>query len=145
MKNILYAFLLVSSSLFLGSCSKDGDSDAPTIEIVSPSENQVFETGDAIKMKFRIADEYGIAAYAYQIYHEVPGIVGEFTYEKEIPINTLYTSLESDHSVNIPLMSTDSIPTAVGNYNLRVTAVDIYNNRRVVDRPIKIIEKVTNE
>lgn len=145
MRNILYAFLLVGTSLFLGSCSKDEDTTAPTIEIVNPLENQVFETGDAIKMKFRIADEYGIAAYAYQIYHYTPGILGEFTYEKEITINTLYTSLESDHSVNIPLMITDSIPTAVGDYNLRVTAVDIYNNRRVLDRPIKIIEKVTNE
>ncbi|WP_177762479.1 DUF4625 domain-containing protein [Flavobacterium sp. I3-2] len=145
MKNILYTFLLVTSALFLGSCSSDGDSDAPTIEIVNPLENQVFETGDPIKMKFRLTDEYGIAAYAYQIYHEEPGIVGEFTYEKEIALNTLYTSLESDHSVNIPLMSTDSIPTAVGNYNLRVIAVDIYNNRRIVDRPIKIIQKVTNE
>ena len=141
MRNFLYTFLLIGSSLLLGACSSDSDTTPPTIEIITPEENQVFRTGDIIDLKIRLTDEYGIAAYAYQIFHDQPGTLGEFSIEKEFKFNSLYTSLENNHSEKIPLMFKDSVPTAVGDYNLRVIAVDIYNNRSVVDRPIKILKK----
>src|SRR5690606_3611966 len=143
MKNILYAFLLVSG-LFLGSCSKDGDTDAPEIEVFEPEENQVVKIGSNLNMKFKFKDDYGVRFYSYQIYHSIPNTLGEFNYKKEIEVNVPANEFEISPSVMIPIINKDSIPTAVGDYTLRVIAVDWYSKQTVIDRTIKIEQNQSN-
>lgn len=149
MKNILYTFLLVTSALFLGSCSEDKDTTPPTIEIQKPQENEVVLTGSNLKMRFRFTDEFGIQKYSYQIFPEVeqdPWF--DFNYANEVFIPTLYQELVFDHSVNIPVMGTTPGTwgyTTPGNYILRVTATDIYGNKNEVVRIFKVEASQTEE
>ena len=145
MKNILYIFLLVSSTLFLGSCSNDKDNDGPEIEIIKPDENEVVLTGTNLNMKFRFKDEYGIYNFVYQIYHEDSEIEGRFTYSTEIIFNEIVTSFETSRTVLIPLMKSETIPTAPGNYILRVISTDIYNNRTIAERKFIVQQSVEKE
>jgi len=138
MKNILYAFLLISTGFFVISCTDEGDSGPPTVEVISPEANEVFQIGSTINMKFRFKDDYGVRFYSYQFFHETANIPGEFKNRKDIEINVPSNEFEVSPSVIIPTMTYDSIPTAIGNYTLRVIAVDWYNNQEVVDTPIKI-------
>lgn len=149
MKNILYTFLLVTSALFLGSCSEDKDTTPPTIEIQKPQENEVVLTGSNLKMRFRFTDEFGIQKYTYKIFPEVAeNVYVDFNYANEVFIPSLYQELVFDHSVNIPVMSTTPGTwgyTTPGNYILRVTATDIYNNVNSVDRIFKVEPSQTEE
>lgn len=140
MRNLLYVFLLVGSSLLLGSCSNDSDTTPPTIEIQKPVENEVVFTGSILKMKFRFTDEYGTQKYMYEIFpKDFNGSIGEFTYENVVFIPKVYTELVLDHSVKIPeTASGATTPTVTGDYILRVTATDFYGNVNVVDRIFKI-------
>ncbi len=138
MRNILYAFLLVGTSLFLGSCSKDEDTTAPTIEIITPEVNDTIKLGDNLNMKFRFTDEYGVRYYSYAIFYNIPGTEGEFDYFKEINLQSVFTEYEVPHSVRIPKNYNDSIPTPIGDYTLRVIAIDWYGNSNVVDQPLKV-------
>jgi hypothetical protein len=142
MKNILYTFLLVGTSLLLGSCSKDEDTSPPTIEIQKPQENEVVFTGSTLKMRFRFTDEYGIQKYSYEIFPEVgDNTYNDFVYSNEVFIPTLYTELVFDHSVLIPEMSTYPNVwafTTTGNYILRVTATDNYGNVNTKERIFKV-------
>ncbi|RRJ87709.1 DUF4625 domain-containing protein [Paenimyroides tangerinum] len=142
MKNILYTFLLVGTSLLLGSCSNDEDTEAPKVEIINPEENQVVFVGDILKTKMSFKDDYGVRFYSYEIFHKDGIVPGEFTYKKEIEINVPANEFEISPSVTIPIMTKDSIPTATGDYILRVLAVDWYNNSNYVDRTFKIEPKI---
>lgn len=139
MRNIVSAFLMIASVFFISSCSNEEDKDAPIIEILKPQENEIVETGKNLNMKFRFKDEYGVSYYSYKIFHQDGVVPGEFNYEKEIDIKVVLNEFEMDHSVHIPLNTTDSIPTAVGNYILRVVAKDWYNNQSYVDHVFKIV------
>jgi len=145
MKNILYAFLMIASVFFISSCSNNEDKDAPSIEILKPQENEVVETGKNLNMKFRFKDEYGVHYYSYELFHEDGQVQGEFTYKKELDVETVLNEFEISHSVQIPLMNRDSVPTATGNYILRVVAVDWYYNKNYVDRVIKIVKNTENQ
>lgn len=146
MKNFLYTFLLVSSALFLGACTKDEDTTPPTIEIQKPVENEVVFTGSILKMKFRFTDEYGVQKYKYEIFPEATeSLIGDFLYENEVFIPTVYTELVFDHSVKIPLEISNSVLTTTGNYILRVTATDIYGNANVENRIFKVVVAQTEE
>jgi len=144
MKNILYTFLLVSSAFLLGSCSKDEDTDAPKIEVLNPEENQEVKIGSNLNMLLRFKDEYGVRFYSYEIFYKEGVVPGEFNYKKELNINGVLNEFEIGHSVSIPAMSLDSIPTATGDYVLRILAVDLYDNMSYVDRTIKIVESESN-
>ena len=145
MRNILYAFLLVGTSLFLGSCSKDEDTDGPSIELINPEENQIVLTGNILKMTMSFKDGYGVRFYSYEIFHKDGIVPGEFTYKKEIEINVPANEFEITPSVTIPIFNKDSIPTATGDYILRVLAVDWYNNSNYVDRTFKIEPNIVTE
>lgn len=138
MKNIFYLFLLFATTLLVVSCDNDEDTEAPIIEILKPEENEVVKIGENLKMKFKFSDEYGVRYYSYEIYHQDGVVPGEFHYKKEIELSNLLNEFEIPYSVNVPTMSTDSLPTVTGNYVLRVIARDFYSNVRVVDKNIKI-------
>lgn len=143
MKNILYAFLLFSSSFLLGSCSNDSDTTPPTIEILKPQTNEVVFIGEDLDMKFRFTDEYGVAYYSYEIFHKGELVPGEFHYKNEIDLKIVLNEFEIDHYVKIPIADKNGVPTIAGDYILRVVAIDWYNNKSVLDKTIKIEEKVS--
>ena len=130
---------MIASVFFISSCSNDEDKDAPIIEILKPQENEIVETGKNLNMKFRFKDENGVGYYSYELFHQDGIVPGEFNYEKKLDVNVFLNEFEVDHSVQIPLMTTDSIPTAEGNYILRVVAVDWYFNQSYVDHVFKIV------
>jgi len=145
MKNILFAFLIFSSGLIVSSCANNEDTEAPTIEVIKPKENEVVLIGKTLNMKFRFTDEYGVRYYSYELFNEEGDVPGAFTHKKELNIAGLLTDFEIEHSVNIPKMNSKEIPTAPGDYILRVVAVDIYNNSRILDHRIKLEKDLTNQ
>lgn len=138
MKNIVYAFLLIGSMLTLGACSKEADTDGPSIEILKPETNEVTYLGKTLNMKFRFKDESGVGFYSYEIFSNEGVLPNEFTYKKELNIQGLLNDFEIDHSVSIPEITSDSLPIATGEYVLRVLAVDWLNNRSVQDQIFRI-------
>lgn len=139
MKNLFYACLFFTFTLFVVSCENNSDTTPPEIEVITPSANDTIMLGDNLNLKLRLKDEYGVRYYSYDFFYEFPGTLGEFEKFNEYNLAGAFTELEDSHSFKIPTHINDTIPTVTGNYNLRIIAIDWYNNRNVVDLPIKVL------
>lgn len=129
---------MISAGFLVVSCTSDSDTTAPTIEILAPKANDTIVLGNNLDLKFRFTDNYGVSYYSYDIFSETPTVLGAFTYFKEVNLSGGITEYEIPHSVFIPKKYNDSIPTLVGDYTIRVIAIDMYGNKNFVDQPLKI-------
>lgn len=114
--------------LFIVSCGNDEDTTAPTIEIIEPTNNQVFLKGQTLNMKLSFNDEYGVRYYSYEIYSEDNDLPFSLYNKKEFNVESLLNSFQIQHNVNIPYKDSEENEIATGNYILKVTAIDHYNN-----------------
>ena len=77
MKKIIFATLLFFAFFSGCKCKKDKDTAAPFVTIISPTENQLFNVGDSIHVKFDISDDTRIEFAQISVADENQVQVGE--------------------------------------------------------------------
>lgn len=132
MKNLKYIYLSIII-LFAAACSNDDHSDQdtqpPTITILKPTKDQVFESGDDLHIEVKFVDNTALASYKIEIHHGGDGhghgtdiriVEWEYEVEGSLPNSKEYTlHLE----IAIPAEAEE------GEYHLGLYALDTSGNQ----------------
>lgn len=114
MKNVLL-FGFLSICLCLASCGSD---DGPEINITSPSDGDVFAPGDIISMTGSVTDDVEVSSLSIAIdgglLNTSPIDLGGLTDLTNVPLSGINITLDN--------------ATAVGDYNITLTATDNEGN-----------------
>jgi hypothetical protein len=119
MKNYLGALLLLLLLSSFFSCNKEKDTKAPFVTIFSPFENQNFEVGGIIPVKFDVKDESKIS-FAEITLNDLDGI--------QVLSSVTYHDLENNQIVEHALLI-DNYAIESGDYFLRIKVGDGKNEQ----------------
>lgn len=150
-------YLIILSSwclalILLSGCSKDiqfvkeeigfaeDDSNAPTIIIVKPENNNIFSRGGNIVIEAFISDDVFISKYKVEINPVDSELINGWNYSEEKTISEEEFDFESKTifeqlSITIP----DNTPIGRGMYYFSITAVDGTNKSSTAQIEIEII------
>lgn len=93
---------LILFPLLVVSC----DESAPEVQIISPTEGQVFSVGQSVEIKAKLKDVDAILSEAVVVTNESTDTVFMYTYDK----------IQNDHT-----LTKSFVPNATGAYNIAVS------------------------
>jgi len=150
-KNNIQFFLIASvvTVLFLfTSCSDNGDTTPPAINLTSPAQGAVIKVGSELCFEMEVSDNEALKSYKIEIHNNIEnphdhsratateGTVKYFKYENTwTDIEGLRNKLVHHHEIRIP---EDVI---LGNYHLVVYCTDMAGNESHVARNIVISDE----
>ncbi len=143
MKNIKFITVLaVVTALFTLSCSDDDsnkDTQKPTITLITPQDEQVFEAGEQIHVQANFTDNVALASYKIDIHYAGDGHQHRTLSEDENQqwaYETTGSLSGTSDTIHIDIL----IPTDAeeGHYHFGVYAVDASGNQQVVWSEIEV-------
>src|SRR5690554_421894 len=143
MKNIKFIILwLLSLSLISVSCSNDDsqtDTQKPSIALITPQDEQVFEAGEQIHVQANFTDNVALASYKIDIHYAGDGHQHRTLSEDENQqwaYETTGSLSGTSDTIHIDIL----IPTDAeeGHYHFGVYAVDASGNQQVVWSEIEV-------
>lgn len=136
-------FLFGMAAIF-AACSSDGtseepyvDTEKPTVEIITPNEDQQIPLGEMLYLKAHLKDNVQLASYKIEIHsaedgHHHRSETHPFTYNKQGTMESSESFI--DQGITIP---TDITP---GHYHIGVFAIDNSGNQNQVFKTIVLGE-----
>ena len=134
MKKIVFLLVVFSGLIFM-SCNDDKDTTGPSIEVINPTENKIYEPGDEVSIYLKLSDETSIAYYKYNAYSLEHNFLDV---EEETKIDYLLTETMVRHSFILPKYTNGNNLLPDGDYILKITALDRYGNRSEFIRNFKV-------
>ncbi|HUH26044.1 MAG TPA: DUF4625 domain-containing protein [Flavobacterium sp.] len=132
MRKIAILSFVISSFLFIVSCSSDVDTTKPTIEIVSPTGDQEIALGSVFVFKAHLADNSGLASYKIEVHaandeHQHKGnnqtFAERFSYEFIGQVPNEAKSFTAEEAIKVPLSVQE------GHYHAGITVLDTFGNQ----------------
>lgn len=113
MKNYIYKSIILSFGLLLMSCSSDDDqaldSQAPTVTINTPAEEQAFERGETITLDIDLEDDLALAAYRLNIHqasdghtHNIATMSEAWEFGKNVTLENTPQTFKVEDEIAIP-------------------------------------------
>ena len=135
MKKIAQLSFAIISFLSIVSCSDDDsavDTTKPTIEIVSPTNDQEIEPGTTFGFKANLADNSGLASYKIEVHSADDGhhhkgnnqTLGEkFAFEVTRQVPNEAKNFKAEEEIEVPATATE------GHYHVGITVLDTFGNQ----------------
>lgn len=145
MKNYIYKSIILSLALLLTACSSDDDqtldSQAPTITINTPAENQAFESGEKMTLDIDLEDDLALAAYRLNIHqasgghtHNITTMNEAWEFNKNVTLDNAPQTFKVEDEIDIP----DNLEE--GNYHFGIIVLDNSGNQTEAYLDIEIGE-----
>lgn len=145
MKKHFFNSFVILATLVLGltSCNDSGDSTDPTIEIVSPINEDEVHLGDTLTVRLNLSDNEALASYKVEIHYNDGHVHTKqssvepirFTYNKTF--GDVAGKKNAEVSVDIIIPETiDNIPVKEGGYHLGIYCLD--SSKRQSEKFIEI-------
>lgn len=143
--------LLFLTSTFITACSSDNDGDttAPTINLIAPAEGATLKIGDAHGVHFdmEVSDNEGLASYKVEIHNNFDGhthtraedATTPFAFNRSWDLEGVKNKKIHHHEIIIPENATP------GNYHLMVFCSDTSGNEAYVARNIILSNEVEDD
>lgn len=149
-KKILFASLLLLSSISFFSCGDDNDNDTtgPAITLNKPTDESSFSRGDVIALEFDLEDESGINQYKVDIHwggdHTHKGTKAESEEHIQWSYQQVYSDKKGEKKAHIHI-NTELIPENAegGHYHLGIIATDLAGNESKKYIEIEIEEEAS--
>jgi hypothetical protein len=133
MKKILIILLIALPFFF--SCSDDNDTQKPTIEILSPENETVFNPGETISLSVIFVDNEELASYKIEIHINSDGhthksstlLEAPFEFNQEANFEKGLTRFDLNHEIPIPT-TIDGVSIEEGEYHLGIHCTDKVGN-----------------
>lgn len=156
-KNWLFIFtVLVTFGSLLVSCSKSEDetpidTEKPVIQIVSPTNEQVFLTGETISFSANFSDNVELSSYKIDIHwagghdHKSTNDSVTWTYQKSWNFDAGLTTASISHNEVVIPLEVDGKMVAPGAYHFLVYCTDKAGNESFLANSIDIEEPADTE
>jgi hypothetical protein len=135
MKKTIFSLLIAIPIFF--SCSDDNDTQKPTIEILSPENETVFNPGETISLSVIFADNEELASYKIEIHINTDGhnhksstlVEAPFEFNQEANFEKGLNRF--DLNLDIPIPTTiEGVSIKEGEYHLGIHCIDKAGNER---------------
>ena len=134
----LFVSLLIALPIFF-SCSDDNDTQKPTIKILSPENETVFNPGETIALSVIFADNEELASYKIEIHVNPDGHNHKSSTLQEAPFEFEQEAYfekglnRFDLNLDIPIPTTiEGVTIKEGKYHLGIHCIDKSGNEREV-------------
>lgn len=134
MKKIASLSFALISVLSIVSCSDDDnalDTTKPTIEIVTPTDDQDIEPGSSFAFKANLSDDSGVASYHVEVHSAADGHHHKTMAEEAEPFIFNDTQDVAGQPKNHTVEETINVPDGVleGHYHVGITVLDSFGNQ----------------
>lgn len=142
-KQILWAATLIAT---VAACNNDVDDVKPTINIVTPTDEQGFEPGDTIWFEATFADDVELKSYKIEIHDDFDGhdhkssVVGAWHYDGSWDFEKAQKTANVKHGQIVIPIEVDGQPIAEGDYHFGVYCADAAGNETQVFLLVEIGE-----
>lgn len=139
--SIAFFTIVLSSSLFT-SCTEDGDTTKPVINLIAPAEEAILKIGADVHFDMELSDDVMLSSYKVEIHNNFNGHQHEasilktassttpFFFQKSWDVSGKKNTKIHHHEIIIPEEATP------GNYHLVVYCTDLAGNEAYVARNI---------
>ncbi len=135
MKKIASLSFALIGLLIISSCSDDdntvADTTKPTIQIITPTDDQEIEPGSVLNFKADLKDNIGLASYKIEVHSAEDGHqhkakqleAEEFHYDFSAEVPSKSPEFTVEKSINVPE------DVKEGHYHVGITVLDVNGNQ----------------